>query len=66
MSVTAYHNQQLEAVIDSQNQAFASFKGICKRGIYDNPKTIIYKILTGKARQYQTRFEAFNSLPPTL
>ncbi len=52
----AYPNEQLEMVMDAHDKAFIFFKGICRKGIYDNMKTVIYKILVGKKRDINNRF----------
>jgi transposase len=52
----AYPNEQLEMVMDAHNKAFIFFNGICRKGIYDNMKTVIYKILIGKKRDFNNRF----------
>lgn len=52
----AYPNEQLEMVVDAHDRAFIFFNGICHKGIYDNMKTVIYKILVGKKRDINNRF----------
>lgn len=52
----AYPNEQLEMVMDAHDQAFRFFGGCCRKGIYDNMKTAVQKILVGKNRQFNTRF----------
>jgi len=52
----AYPNEQLEMVMDAHDKAFIFFNGICCKGIYDNMKTVIYKILVGKQRDINNRF----------
>jgi len=52
----AYPNEQLEMVMDAHDKAFAFFNGICRKGIYDNMKTVIHKILVGKKRDINHRF----------
>jgi len=59
--VVVYPNEQLEMVIDAHNEAFKFFDGCCKHGIYDNMKTAIKKILTGKARELNERFSEMAS-----
>jgi transposase len=54
--VITYPNEQLEMVMDAHNEAFRWFEGCCKKGIYDNMKTVIHKILTGKERDINSRF----------
>ncbi|GAG07302.1 unnamed protein product, partial [marine sediment metagenome] len=52
----AYPNEQLEMVMDAHDKAFIFFNGICRKGIYDNMKTVVYKILVGKQRDINDRF----------
>jgi transposase len=53
-----YLRESLEMVMDAHRQAFAFFGGVCRRGIYDNLKTVVTKILLGKERQFNPRFLA--------
>ncbi len=48
----AFPNERLEMVMEAHNQAFEFFGGVCKRGIYDNMKTAVQKILVGKDRVF--------------
>jgi len=52
----AYLRESLEMVLDAHVRAFAFFGGSCRRGIYDNLKTVVTKILQGKARTFHRRF----------
>ena len=52
----AYHRESLEMVIDAHVRAFEYFGGSCRRGIYDNLKTVVTKILMGKDRVFNPRF----------
>jgi transposase len=52
----AYHRESLEMLLDAHVRAFAFFGGSCRRGIYDNLKTVVTKILLGKDRTFQRRF----------
>jgi transposase len=52
----AYVRESLEMVMDAHAQAFAFFGGVCRRGIYDNMKTVVTKILLGKERTFNPRF----------
>jgi transposase len=52
----AYLRESLEMVMDAHRQAFAFFGGVCRRGIYDNMKTVVAKILLGKERTFNPRF----------
>jgi len=51
MFVRAYPRETQEMVFDAHDRAFASFKGACTRGIYDNMKTAVDTIFVGKDRQ---------------
>jgi len=52
----AYLRESLEMVLDAHVRAFAFFGGSCRRGIYDNLKTVVTKILQGKDRVFHRRF----------
>ena len=54
--VVAYPRESQEMVFDAHNRAFKSFGGTCKRGIYDNLKTAVDRVLRGKDRQFNSRF----------
>ena len=56
MFVRAYPRESQEMVFDAHDRAFALFKGACERGIYDNMKTAVDAVFTGKARAYNRRF----------
>jgi transposase len=56
MFVRAYMRESQEMVFDAHDRAFAFFKGTCTRGIYDNMKTAVEAVFTGKERQYNRRF----------
>jgi hypothetical protein len=43
-------------VLDAHIKAFSFFGGACRRGIYDNLKTVVTKVLMGKARVFNRRF----------
>jgi transposase len=45
-------------VMDAHVKAFSFFGGSCRRGIYDNMKTVVAKILLGKERRFNPRFLA--------
>jgi transposase len=57
----AYLRESLEMVMDAHRQAFSFFGGVCRRGIYDNMKTVVNKILLGKERTFNPRFLAMAS-----
>jgi hypothetical protein len=56
MFVRAYMRESQEMVFDAHDRAFAFFKGTCTRGIYDNMKTAVEAVFTGKERHYNRRF----------
>jgi transposase len=56
MFARAYMRESQEMVFDAHDRAFAFFKGACTRGIYDNMKTAVEAVFTGKERHYNRRF----------
>jgi len=54
--VVAFPCEQLEMVLEAHRRAFKYFDGVTKRIIYDNPKTIVHKVLQGKERDLNKRF----------
>ena len=52
----AYPRETQEMVFDAHIRAFEFFGGVCKKGIYDNLKTVVNKILGGKERNFNSRF----------
>lgn len=56
--LVAYYNQSHEMLFDAHARAFAVFGGVPRRGVYDNMKTAVDKIGTGKQRSVNARFEA--------
>jgi transposase len=59
--VRAYPRESQEMVFDAHEKAFAFFKGVCQRGIYDNMKTAVEAIYVGKERRFNRRFEQLMS-----
>jgi transposase len=57
MFVRAYPRETQEMVFDAHERAFHFFGGACTRGIYDNMKTAVDAIFTGKERRFNRRFE---------
>lgn len=57
----AYMRETLEMVLDAHLQAFEFFGGACRRGIYDNLKTVVNKVLMGKNRVFNRRFQTLAS-----
>lgn len=56
--LVAYPRETQEMVFDAHNRAFEFFGGVPERMVYDNPKTIVQTIFTGKERQFNRRFLA--------
>ena len=59
--VRAYPLQTHEMLFDALTQAFRVLGGVPKRGIFDNMKTAVDRIGSGKARQVNARFAAMAS-----
>jgi len=57
----AFERQELAMVMEAHIRAHNFFGGLCERGIYDNPKTIVQEIGTGKEREYNKRFLQLSS-----
>ena len=55
--VRAYLREAQEMVFDAHEKAFAFFKGVPQRGIYDNMKTAVETVFVGKERKFNRRFE---------
>ena len=56
--LVAYYSQAHEMLFDAHARAFAALGGVPRRGIYDNMKTAVDKVLPGKQRIVNARFEA--------
>ncbi len=56
MFVIAYPRETQEMLLDAHCKAFAYFGGVPKRMVYDNLKTVVETIFTGKERQFNRRF----------
>ena len=59
--IRAYPLQTHEMLFDAHTQCLRALGGIPERGIYDNMKTAVDKVLRGKARQVNKRFQAMVS-----
>jgi transposase len=59
--VRAYLLQTHEMLFDAHAQAFRVFGGVPRRGIFDNMKTAVDRVLVGKRRQVNARFLAMAS-----
>ena len=58
--VQAYPTQSHEMLFDAHTRSFAALGGIPRRGIYDNMKTAVDQVLSGKKRKVNSRFEAMS------
>ena len=56
--LVAYPTQSHEMLFDAHAKAFEAFGGVPQRGIYDNMKTAVDRVGTGKKRVINARFEA--------
>lgn len=56
MFVVAYPRETQEMVFDAHVRAFKHFGGVPTRMVYDNPKTIVDTIFSGKQRRFNLRF----------
>lgn len=54
--VRAYPRESQEMLFDAHARGFAFFGGVPKRGIYDNMKTAVTSVFTGKERVFNRRF----------
>lgn len=54
--LAAYPLQRMEMLLDAHVQAHDFFGGLCRRGIYDNLKSVVTKVYKGKEREFNTRF----------
>ena len=54
--LVAYPGQGHEFLFDAHTRSFAALGGILRRGIYDNMKTAVDKVLKGKGRVVNARF----------
>ncbi len=57
----AYLRESLEMVLDAHVRAIEFFGGSCRKGIYDNLKTVVTKIMMGKGRIFNRRFQTLAS-----
>ena len=56
MFVVAYPRETQEMVLDAHIRAFSFFGGVPARMIYDNLKTVVDAVYSGKERQFNRRF----------
>jgi transposase len=59
--VQAYPSQRQECFFDGHVRAFEFFEGVPRTISYDNLKTAVYEILTGRKREEQEAFILFRS-----
>jgi transposase len=60
-TLRGYPLQTHEMLFDAHQHAFAVFGGVPRRGIYDNMKTAVDRVKSGKARDVNARFTAMVS-----
>jgi transposase len=66
--VRAYPRETQEMVFDAHEKAFAFYKGVPRRGIYDNMTTAVEEVFLGKVRKFNKRFEqlmSYHLIDPT-
>jgi len=56
--LVAYYSQAHEMLFDAHARGFTVLGGVTRRGIYDNMKTAVDKVWSGKQRTVNARFEA--------
>ena len=54
--IVAYPRETQEMLLDAFVQAFAFYQGLPRRILIDNPKTMVIRIGSGKARDFHPRF----------
>jgi transposase len=59
--LVAYPSQSHEMLFDAHSRAFCVFGGVPLRGIYDNMKTAVDKVQSGKERIVNARFAALTA-----
>lgn len=57
----AYVRETLEILLDAHVRSFDFYGGACRKGIYDNLKTVVTKVLMGKERLFNRRFVSLAS-----
>ena len=55
--VQIFPREGQEMVFEAHERAFRFFGGVCRRGIYDNMKTAVNTVFTGRKRDYNRRFQ---------
>lgn len=56
--LVAYPSQGHEMLFDAHTRSLSALGGVARRGIYDNMKTAVDKVLAGKRRSVNSRFAA--------
>jgi len=59
--VVAYPTQKQEAFFDGHQRGFEFLGGVTRRNLYDNLKTAVQKVLSGRDRKEQESFIGFRS-----
>ena len=54
--VQTFPREGQEMVFEAHERSFRFFGGVCRRGIYDNMKTVVQTVFIGKERAYNRRF----------
>ena len=54
--IVGFPRETQEMLLDAFVQAFAFYQGLPKRILIDNPKTMVVRIGSGKARDFHPRF----------
>ena len=62
--LVAYPSQGHEMLFDAHTRSFAALGGVARRGIYDNMRTAVDKVLKGKGRVVNARFARARFSPP--
>ena len=57
----AYPRESQEMLFDAHERAFRFFGGVARRGIYDNMKTAVDLVFTGRERRFNKRFQQMAS-----
>ena len=60
-ALAAYPSQSHEMLFDAHTRGFQMLGGVAKRGIYDNMRTAVDRVLPGKERIVNARFHAMTA-----
>src|SRR3546814_5059329 len=58
MYVRAYPRETQEMLFDAHARAFAFFGGVPTRGIYDNMKTAVTSVFTGRSEEHTSELQS--------